>query len=107
MSKLFQTIKQIFRTTSANEKFVKFVGTDRFENKFYERLPGKSKHFKTNERTNGQENFFVGNRHYDAARRYYEPSDYENVRLRIDPSWEGELALRYPVDLIRFFFQHG
>jgi hypothetical protein len=40
MSRLIQAIKQIFASKST-EKFVKLVGTDRFQNKFYERLPGK------------------------------------------------------------------
>lgn len=40
MSKIFQAIKQLF-SSKTRESFVKLVGTDRFENKFYERLPGK------------------------------------------------------------------
>jgi len=40
MSKIFQAIKQIFGSNT-REPFVKLVGTDRFQNKFYERLPGK------------------------------------------------------------------
>ncbi|CAF3842895.1 unnamed protein product [Adineta steineri] len=71
MAKFLQTLKQIFTRTSS-EQFVKLVGTDRFQNKFYERLPG--------------------NRYYESsARRYYEPSDYSNVRLHIDPAWEAWL----------------
>jgi len=41
MSKIFQAIKQLF-SSKTRESFVKLVGTDRFENKFYERLPGKT-----------------------------------------------------------------
>ncbi len=40
MARLIQAIKQIF-TSKSSETFVKLVGTDRFQNKFYERLPGK------------------------------------------------------------------
>lgn len=40
MSKIVQVIKQLF-SSKTSESFVKFVGTDRFQNKFYERLPGK------------------------------------------------------------------
>ncbi|CAF1608390.1 unnamed protein product [Adineta ricciae] len=70
MARVIQAIKQLF-TKKSSEQFVKFVGTDRFENKFYERLPG--------------------NRYYDSIRRYYEPADYTNVRLHIDPAWEAWL----------------
>ncbi len=45
MSKIFQAIKQLFGSKT-RESFVKLVGTDRFENKFYERLPGKIYFFK-------------------------------------------------------------
>ncbi len=68
MSKIVQVIKQLFGSNS-REPLVKLVGTDRFQNKFYERLPG--------------------NRHYNSTRRFYEPQDYTNVRLSIDPAWEG------------------
>lgn len=30
-----------------------------------------------------------GNRHYNSSRRFYEPTDYSNVRLHVDPAWEG------------------
>ncbi|CAF3395800.1 unnamed protein product [Rotaria socialis] len=71
MAKLVQSIKQIFSSSKASESFVKLIGSDRFKNKFYERLPG--------------------NRHYHSARRFYEPADYSNVRLSIDPAWEAWL----------------
>jgi len=68
MSKIIQSIKQIFSSKSS-QSLVKLVGTDRFNNKFYERLPG--------------------HRHYNSSKRYYEPEDYSNVRIRVDPAWEG------------------
>ncbi|UJR08330.1 hypothetical protein I4U23_012601 [Adineta vaga] len=68
MAKVIQAIKQLF-TKKSSEQFVKLVGTDRFNNKFYERLPG--------------------NRYYTSTRRYYEPADYSDVRLHIDPAWEA------------------
>lgn len=40
MSKIFQVIKQVFGLKNG-ESLVKLVGIDRFQNKFYERLPGK------------------------------------------------------------------
>jgi len=40
MSKIIQAIKQLFGSNT-REQFVKLVGIDRFQNKFYERLPGK------------------------------------------------------------------
>lgn len=40
MSRIFQAFKRIFNSKS-QDSLTKFVGTDRFENKFYERLPGK------------------------------------------------------------------
>lgn len=70
MSRLIQSIKQLFGSKTG-ESLVKLVGTDRFNNKFYERLPGS--------------------RHYNSTRRFYEPADYSNVRLHIDPAWEGTL----------------
>lgn len=41
MAKFLRTIKQIFSSNRTPESFVKLVGTDRFQNKFYERLPGR------------------------------------------------------------------
>ncbi|CAF1181481.1 unnamed protein product [Rotaria sordida] len=70
MAKLIRVIKQIF-SSNTSESFVKLVGTDRFQNKFYERLPG--------------------NRHYNSSRRFYEPANYTDVRLHIDPAWEAWL----------------
>ncbi|CAM4751645.1 unnamed protein product [Rotaria magnacalcarata] len=61
MAKFVQSLKQIFSSSKAPESFVKLIGSDRFKNKFYERLPG--------------------NRHYNSTRRFYEPADYSNVRL--------------------------
>ena len=40
MAKFIRIIKQIFGSTT-EESLVKLVGTDRFQNKFYERLPGR------------------------------------------------------------------
>jgi hypothetical protein len=40
MSKIFQAIKKLFGSNT-REPLAKLVGKDRFENKFYERLPGK------------------------------------------------------------------
>ncbi|CAF3921980.1 unnamed protein product [Rotaria magnacalcarata] len=71
MAKFVQSLKQIFSSSKAPESFVKLIGSDRFKNKFYERLPG--------------------NRHYNSTRRFYEPADYSNVRLSIDPAWEAWL----------------
>ncbi len=68
MSKIVGVIKQLFGLNT-REPLVKLVGTDRFQNKFFERLPG--------------------NRHYNSPCRFYEPADYSNVRLSIDPAWEG------------------
>ncbi len=68
MSKIVGVIKQLFGLNT-REPLAKLVGTDRFQNKFFERLPG--------------------NRHYNSTRRFYEPADYSNVRLSIDPAWEG------------------
>ncbi|CAF1248899.1 unnamed protein product [Rotaria sp. Silwood1] len=70
MAKLIRTIKQIFNSNS-RESLVKLVGTDRFQNKFYERLPG--------------------NRHYNSSRRFYEPANYSDIQLHIDPAWEAWL----------------
>ncbi|CAF1096057.1 unnamed protein product [Rotaria sordida] len=70
MAKLIRVIKQIF-SSNTSESFVKLVGTDRFQNKFYERL--------------------LGNRHYNSSRRFYEPANYTDVRLHIDPAWEAWL----------------
>jgi hypothetical protein len=86
MSKIVQVLKQLFGSNT-REPFVKLVGTDRFQNKFYERLPGKIDFiFRL-------KNFFFafskGNRHYNSTRRFYEPVDYSNVRLSVDPAWEG------------------
>lgn len=81
-----QVIKQLFRSNTP-EPFVKLVGRDRFENKFYERLPGRMKCLSL---VNIQSCFLQENRHYNSSRRFYQPADYENVRLTIDPAWEGE-----------------
>ncbi|CAF2511488.1 unnamed protein product [Rotaria sp. Silwood2] len=70
MAKLVRTIKQLF-SSNTRESLAKFVGTDQFQNKFYERLPG--------------------NRHYNSSRRFYEPANYSDVRLHIDPAWEAWL----------------
>jgi NADH:ubiquinone oxidoreductase subunit len=68
MARIIQAIKQLFGSNT-REPFVKLIGTDRFQNKFYERLPG--------------------NRYYKSTRRFYEPADYADVHLHIDPAWEG------------------
>ena len=85
MARFVQAIKQLFRSNTP-EQFVKLVGRDRFENKFYERLPGRLKSLSL---TNIRDCFLQGNQHYNSSRRFYEPADYENVRLTIDPAWEG------------------
>lgn len=85
MARIFQAIKQLF-SSNTREPFVKLVGTDRFQNKFYERLPGRNEERKDFSRSC----FCQGNRHYNSTRRFYEPADYSNVRLTIDPAWEGE-----------------
>jgi hypothetical protein len=40
MARIIQAIKQLFGSNT-REQFVKLIGTDRFQNKFYERLPGR------------------------------------------------------------------
>ena len=84
MSKIVQAIKQLFRSKTS-DSLVKLVGTDRFENKYYERLPGTIAFILPNLLF-----FLVGHRYYNSTRRFYEPTDYSNVRLHIDPAWDGK-----------------